>query len=50
MNLAKFAIEKRLIRALMTLLILAAGYVAYTKLPRVEDPEFLIRSAQIFKP
>lgn len=50
MNLAKFAIEKRLISALLTLLILAAGYFAYTKLPRFEDPEFLIRSAQIFTP
>ena len=50
MNLAKFAIEKRVISALMTLLILAAGYFAYTKLPRFEDPEFLIRSAQIFTP
>ena len=50
MNLAKFAIEKRLISALMTLLILAAGYFAYSKLPRFEDPEFIIRSAQIITP
>ncbi|MCZ6774081.1 MAG: efflux RND transporter permease subunit, partial [Proteobacteria bacterium] len=50
MNLAKFAIEKRLISALLTLLILAAGYFAYTKLPRFEDPEFLIRVAQINTP
>jgi len=50
MNLAKFAIEKRLISALLTLLILAAGYFAYTKLPRFEDPEFLIRAAQIYTP
>ncbi len=50
MNLAKFAIEKRLISALLTLLILAAGYFAYTKLPRFEDPEFLLRAAQIITP
>jgi multidrug efflux pump subunit AcrB len=50
MDLAKFAIEKRLVSALMTLIILAAGYYAYTKLPRFEDPEFIIRQAQIVTP
>lgn len=47
MDLAKFAIEKRLISALATLIILAAGVFAYTNLPRFEDPEFIIRQAQI---
>ena len=47
MNLAKLAIEKRVVSALMTLVILAAGYFAYEKLPRFEDPEFIIRQAQI---
>ncbi len=50
MNLAKFAIEKRVVSALLTLLILASGYFAYSKLPRFEDPEFIIRSAQIITP
>lgn len=50
MDLARFAIEKRLISALATLLILAAGYFAYTSLPRFEDPEFIIRQAQIITP
>ncbi len=50
MDLAKFAIEKRVISALMTVLILASGYFAYTKLPRFEDPDFIIRSAQIITP
>jgi len=50
MNLAKFAIEKRVVSALLTLLILAAGYFAYNKLPRFEDPEFVIRQAQIITP
>jgi len=50
MDLARFAIEKRLVSALLTLLILASGYFAYTKLPRFEDPEFIIRSAQIITP
>ena len=47
MFLAKFAVEKRVISALATVLILAAGYLAYEKLPRFEDPEFLIRQAQV---
>ena len=50
MDLARFAIEKRVISALATLLILIGGYYAYTKLPRFEDPEFVIRQAQIVTP
>ena len=50
MFLAKFAVEKRVVSALMTALILGAGYLAYEKLPRFEDPEFIIRQAQIITP
>lgn len=50
MNLAKFAIEKRLVSALLTLLILIAGYYSYANLPRFEDPEFIIRQAQVITP
>lgn len=50
MDLARFAIEKRLISAISTLLILISGYFAYTVLPRFEDPEFIIRQAQIITP
>jgi len=50
MDLAKFAIEKRVISALATILILVSGYFAYTALPRFEDPEFIIRQAQIVTP
>ncbi|MEM9204994.1 MAG: efflux RND transporter permease subunit [Pseudomonadota bacterium] len=50
MDFARFAIEKRVISALSTLLILAAGYWAYTTLPRFEDPEFIIRQAQVVTP
>lgn len=50
MDLARFAIEKRVISALATLLILIGGYFAYTALPRFEDPEFIIRQAQIVTP
>lgn len=50
MNLARFAIEKRLVSALVTGLILLAGYFAYESLPRFEDPEFIIRQVQIITP
>ncbi|MGC1498044.1 MAG: efflux RND transporter permease subunit [Sulfitobacter sp.] len=50
MDLARFAIEKRLISAVASILILLAGYFAYTALPRFEDPEFIIRQAQIITP
>ncbi|KIC51351.1 efflux RND transporter permease subunit [Tateyamaria sp. ANG-S1] len=50
MDLARFALEKRLVSAVATLLILFAGYFAYTALPRFEDPEFVIRQAQIITP
>lgn len=50
MDLARFAIEKRVISALFSLLILVAGYFSYTSLPRFEDPEFIIRQAQIITP
>lgn len=50
MDLAKFALEKRLISAIATVLILVSGYFAYTSLPRFEDPEFIIRQAQIVTP
>ncbi len=50
MNLAKFAIEKRVVSALLTLLILLGGYLAYTSLPRFEDPEFIVRQVQIITP
>ncbi|MEP2676516.1 MULTISPECIES: efflux RND transporter permease subunit [Roseobacteraceae] len=50
MDLARFALEKRLISAAATVLILFAGYFAYTALPRFEDPEFVIRQAQIVTP
>lgn len=50
MDLARFAIDKRLISTVSTLLILVAGYFAYVTLPRFEDPEFVIRQAQIITP
>ncbi len=50
MDLAKFALEKRLVSALATLCILLGGWYSYQTLPRFEDPEFIIREAQIVTP
>ena len=50
MDLARFALDKRVISALSTLLILVSGYWAYLTLPRFEDPEFIIRQAQVITP
>ena len=50
MDLASFALNKRVISALSTLLILLSGLYAYTALPKFEDPEFIIRQAQIITP
>ncbi len=50
MDLASFALNKRVISALSTILILVAGLYAYTALPKFEDPEFIIRQAQIITP
>lgn len=50
MDFARFAIQKRVISALATILILISGYFAYEKLPRFEDPDFIIRVAQIITP
>ncbi|HPE61311.1 MAG TPA: efflux RND transporter permease subunit [Thiolinea sp.] len=50
MDLAKLAIRKQVVSMLITLLVLIGGYVAYNLLPRFEDPEFIIRQAQIITP
>jgi len=50
MDFASFALNKRVISALATLLILVSGVYAYTALPKFEDPEFIIRQAQIITP
>ena len=47
MNLTKFAIENNRITAITLLIIFIAGISAYQKLPRNEDPGFIIRTALI---
>jgi len=48
MNLAEFSIKNRLICGTVILLATAGGWFAYLNMPRFEDPEFIIRQAQIY--
>ncbi len=48
MNPAELAIKNRLISAIVILASLIGGWIAYQNMPRFEDPEFTIRTAQIF--
>ena len=48
MDIAAFSIRNRLIMWIVILLSLLAGWTAYENMPRFEDPEFTIRTAQIF--
>lgn len=50
MDIAAYAIRNRLVMWLVILLSLLAGWIAYGNMPRFEDPEFTIRTAQIFTP
>ena len=47
MNPAEFAIKNQLISFSVLLGCLIGGWLAYENLPRFEDPEFTIRSAQV---
>lgn len=48
MNIAETAIKFKTFSLVMTFVIIGAGYMAYEKLGRLEDPEFTIKEAQIF--
>ncbi len=50
MNIAEFAIKKNVITWTVTVVMLFLGYFSYTKLPRLEDPEFAIKEAVILTP
>ncbi|MBL4836892.1 MAG: efflux RND transporter permease subunit [Kordiimonadaceae bacterium] len=50
MNIARVAIEKRVITLALTLILLFGGTLAYTDLSRLEDPEFTIKEALIITP
>lgn len=47
MDIAKFFISRRLVSWIIILASFGFGYLSYQSMPRLEDPEFLIREAQI---
>ena len=50
MNLAEISIKKSTITWTLTVVCLVIGYIAYTGLPRLEDPEFAIKEAVVRTP
>ena len=47
MNLAEFSIRNQVLSVIVILLVVGGGWIAYKDMPRFEDPEFIIRTAQI---
>ena len=47
MNITQFAIEKKRITFTALFLILVTGLMTYSKMPRAEDPGFIIRTALV---
>jgi len=47
MNIAELAIEKKTISFVITILIIAGGIFSYSKMGRLEDPEFTIKAATV---
>jgi len=47
MNLAEFTIRNKVLSVIVILLTIVGGWTAYQDMPRFEDPEFTIRTAQI---
>ncbi|MDX1335133.1 MAG: efflux RND transporter permease subunit, partial [Gammaproteobacteria bacterium] len=47
MNLAEFTIRNQVLSVIVILLTIVGGWTAYQGMPRFEDPEFTIRSAQV---
>ena len=47
MSIAEFSIKNRLIAGIVIFLSLLGGWLAYENMPRFEDPEFTIRTAQV---
>ncbi|MEH6628099.1 MAG: efflux RND transporter permease subunit [Motiliproteus sp.] len=47
MNFAEFTIRNQVLSVIVILLTLLGGWSAYKDMPRLEDPDFTIRSAQV---
>ena len=50
MNIAELSIRKSVITWVMTAVFVVGGLSAYSKLPRLEDPEFAIKEALVITP
>ena len=50
MNIAEFAIRKKVITWTLTTILIYMGFQAYLALPRLEDPEFAIKDAVVLTP
>lgn len=48
MNLAEFSIKNKVLSVIVILLATMGGWSAYQSMPRFEDPEFTIRTAQVY--
>ena len=46
-NIAQYAIEKKVVTIVMTLVMLVGGAVSYQELSRLEDPEYTIKEALV---
>ncbi|MDD3119084.1 MAG: efflux RND transporter permease subunit, partial [Victivallales bacterium] len=47
MNIAEYAIRKKVVTIVLSVLVLLAGTIAYVNISRLEDPEFTIKKALI---
>jgi multidrug efflux pump len=47
MDITRTAIEKSRVTAVLLLILLAGGWIGYKRLPRAEDPGFIIRNALV---
>jgi len=50
MNIAEWSIRRSVITWVMTILLLAVGWISFNKLSRLEDPEFTIKDAVVATP
>ncbi len=50
MNIAELSIRKRTITLVLTALLAVGGAISYEQLPRLEDPEYTIKTALVMTP
>jgi multidrug efflux pump subunit AcrB len=50
MNIAEISIRKRTITLVLTALLAVGGVISYEQLPRLEDPEYTIKTALVMTP